>query len=540
VRAILILLLSLAGAAASAAAPSDGVAGLLRERLTDSGGALSAHGERLTTARTLAAVYGARDHAPLWLDAGDWAARVEALRWAVRGAAARGLRPVDYHRDALAALPEAVPTDPAAAAEAELLLSDTFLLLASHLQRGRTDPVSVAPVWTLPPQDDETPARLVDAVTTGRIESTLAALDPDHPDYARLVAALARLRDRRAAGGYTIVETGPTLRDGDVSPRVPALRRRLQEAGIDPGAGGLVSDVVDADLVRAVRRAQQREGLVGDGLIGARTVAALNVPVRARIDRVLASLERFRWLPIGDHERRIIVDIAGFRLRLEAGDRTVLEMPVVVGRDQQQTPMFTAPMTHVVLNPSWEVPPSIALDKVPALERDPVALAEAGFEVLTGWQPDAERVPLERIDWTALPAEHFPYRLRQRPGPMNALGQVKFMFPNRWDVYLHDSPDRRLFDHGRRDYSAGCVRLSRPMDLLHRLFEGTRWTPARLDDAIASGDERTVLLPAPVPVYLQYWTAAMDGDGRLVYSEDVYDRDPALLAALGTERPSGR
>jgi murein L,D-transpeptidase YcbB/YkuD len=272
--------------------------------------------------------------------------------------------------------------------------------------------------------------------------------------------------------------------------------------------------------------------------MGARTVRALNIPVQSRIDRVLASLERFRWLPMEGDPARIIVNIAGFRLRMEEQGDTVLEMPVVVGRGQQQTPMFSSRMTHVVLNPSWEVPPSIALDTVQTLERTPAALADAGFEVLTGWQPDARRVPLDSIDWKNLPAAHFPYRLRQRPGPMNALGRVKFMFPNAWDVYLHDSPERHLFAHGRRDYSAGCVRLSRPLDLLHEVFEDSRWTPERLDAAISSGIEKTVMLTRPVEVHLQYWTAAMDGDGRLVYSKDVYDRDDALLEALQTAHPS--
>lgn len=535
----LILLLVLAGTpVVQAAGPSADLGALLRERLHNRPEVLLAGNEVLTTAEALAEVYRTRRYQPLWLEAGAWPARVEALRRAVRAAAAKGLRPADYHRDAIARLPRTRPTNPSAAVDAELLLSDSFLLLARHLRRGKTDPVSVEAVWTLPLQDDASRDLLVAAVTGNRIESALAGLGPEHADYARLVRVLARLRERRAAGGFTLIEPGPTLHPGETSPRVPALRRRLEEAGIGFGGGDLESEAYDPPLVRAVRIAQKREGLVGDGLLGAQSVAALNTPVRSRIDRVRASLERFRWLPMDGDASRVIVNIAAFRLRLEAQGRTLLEMPVVVGRDEQQTPMFASRMTHVVLNPSWEVPPSIALDKVHLLERTPEVMAEAGFELFENWQPDARRIPLDSVDWKNLPRDHFPWRLRQRPGPMNALGRVKFLFPNAWDVYLHDSPDRHLFDHGRRDYSAGCVRLARPLDLLYRLFEDSRWTPARLDAAIATGQEQTLMLPRPVPVYLQYWTAAMAGDGRLVYSEDVYARDTGVLDALQTPHPS--
>ncbi|HSG91055.1 MAG TPA: L,D-transpeptidase family protein [Pseudomonadales bacterium] len=535
----LILLFALAWSPASPAAEApDAARTLLRDRLLGAHGTLHAGGTLLTTADALVEVYRTRRYAPLWLDPAAWPRRLQALRDAVRASAAVGLQPADYHRQALSRLPDSMPTEASAAVDAELLLSDSFLLLARHLARGKTDPVSVEAVWTLPPQDDASGALLVAAVTGDRVGSALATLGPTHEDYARLVAALARLRDRRAAGGFTIIAAGPTLRPGEASPRVPALRRRLQEAGLPVGARDLASEVYDPHLVRAVRIAQRREGLVGDGLLGARTLAALNRPVQTRIDSVLASLERFRWLPMATDEPRIIVDVAGFRLRMEAQGERLLDMPVVVGRDQRQTPMFSARMTHVVLNPSWEVPPAIALDKVRALEHDPQALADAGFEVLTGWDEDARRVPLDSIDWQQLPAGQFPFRLRQRPGPMNALGQVKFMFPNAWDVYLHDSPDRHLFAHGRRDYSAGCVRLSRPLDLLYAVFEGSAWTPARLDAAIASGRERTLMLARPLAVYLQYWTAAIDGDGRLRFSEDVYGRDAPLLGALRSAHPT--
>ncbi|MDZ7826095.1 MAG: L,D-transpeptidase family protein [Gammaproteobacteria bacterium] len=336
----------------------------LRARLIERTDTLHARGEVLTTTDTLAEVYRERRYTPR--GSTRQPGRTASGRCGIRCARRPpwGLRPIDYHRRALAKLPDAAPVDPAAAADAELLLSDTFLLLARHLERGKLDRVSVEPVWTLPPQDETTRDLLVDAVTGNRIESGLRALGPNHPDYTGLVEVLARLREQRAGGGFTLIEPGPTLRPGDVSDRVPALRRRLEEAGIAAGSSDLDSHHYDAALARAVRIAQAREGLDEDGLAGARTLAALNAPVQSRIDRVLASLERFRWLPMEPDRPRVIVNIAGFRLRLERQGRTVLEMPVIVGRKERQTPVFSSRMTHVVLNPSWEVPPSIALEKV--------------------------------------------------------------------------------------------------------------------------------------------------------------------------------
>ncbi|MEE4360358.1 MAG: L,D-transpeptidase family protein [Pseudomonadales bacterium] len=527
---LLLILLS----AASTARVEEEIAEALRRRIEGDGldGRIEVRKEPISSTDALVALYGDRVYRPLWLEPERWAqARPELLR-AIEAAAREGLQPADYHYAALAALPDAPPSDPVAAAAVELLLSDSFLLLARHWLQGKVDPREIHPTWSAPERSRDFTALLEDAVTEGNVFDTLADLRPDHPDYARLVDALARLRQLRADGGFTLVPEGPTLRPGDEDARVERLRRRLAEAGISVPEAAVAQRYDDA-LVPAVQAIQRRHGLDADGVVGKGTLAALNTPVQARIDSVLATLERYRWLPEDLGRRHIIVNIAGFFLRMEDAGRDVVEMPVVVGREYRQTPVFSSRMTYVVVNPSWEVPPSIARkDKLPLLKRDPDALARGGYELFDSWGQDARRLDLSAVDWNAVPAGRFPYRLRQRPGPENALGRVKFMFPNEHAVYLHDSPARELFARAQRTFSSGCVRLGDPIALLDAVFAGSDWTPDRLAAVLDAGKERTLPLQDPIEVHLLYWTAWIDAADELQLRADVYGRDAPVVAAL--------
>jgi murein L,D-transpeptidase YcbB/YkuD len=504
-------------------------------------GIVLARGESLTSVESLRRFYVDRFHAPLWLDERAFGRRVEAMRAAIRAASAHGLRPRDYHLAALETLGPTPPADPAAAVGAELLLSDAWLRLASHLLHGKVDPRTIHPSWTASRRERDLPALMASAVGEGRIGEALAELAPRHPDYRLLVDALARLRALREAGGFTPVPVDEVLREGVRGPAVLALRARLEEAGEAVDASDPDPEAFGPALTEAMRRVQERLGLEADGVAGARTLAALNVPVQSRIDSILASLERFRWLPDDLGERHVLVNVAGFWLRLEIGGRAVLEMPVVVGRDYRQTPVFSSTISYVVVNPSWEIPQSIARrDKVPDFQRDPAAMVASGYEVLEGWGQASRPLDPSAIDWAALRGQPFPFRMRQRPGPENALGRVKFMFPNEHSVYLHDSPARELFARSERGFSSGCVRLEQPLELLFAIFEGSEWTRSRLEALLESGTETTVPLPADrrVAVHLLYWTAWVDPENRIQYRRDVYGRDARLLVALREdERP---
>ncbi|HFA59824.1 MAG TPA: peptidoglycan-binding protein, partial [Rhodospirillales bacterium] len=214
-------------------------------------------------------------------------------------------------------------------------------------------------------------------------------------------------------------------------------------------------------------------------------------------------------------------------------ENTVFTTEVVVGTPYHQTPVFSRPMTHIVLNPYWNVPPSIAVREIlPKLREDPDYLKREGFEVLAGWEADAPVVDPATIDWKRVPARGFPYRFRQKPGPDNALGRLKFMLPNRYHVYLHDTPARELFRRARRAFSHGCVRLRDPRGLAVRLLAPAGWDRERLDRAIDSGERRVIRLPAPLPVHITYFTAWVEKDGTPHFRDDIYGRDARLAALL--------
>lgn len=279
---------------------------------------------------------------------------------------------------------------------------------------------------------------------------------------------------------------------------------------------------------------QSRHGLAADGVVGAKTLAAMNVPLEMRVQQLEANLERWRWLPRELGERHVRVNIPGFQLEVRDAGRVVLDMKVVVGRRVRSTPVMSDTIRYLVLNPTWDVPPNLAVqDKLPEIRKNPGYFTEQGIQVLHGWGSDERAIDPTTVDWQAVTPKGFPYHLRQTPGSKNALGRVKFMFPNRWNIYIHDTPSRELFANPERAASSGCIRAERPVDLAAVLLEGAPdWTREALEAAIATGRTRTVTLPTPVPVHVEYWTGWVDDEGHVQWRTDIYDRDKALIAAL--------
>jgi murein L,D-transpeptidase YcbB/YkuD len=317
---------------------------------------------------------------------------------------------------------------------------------------------------------------------------------------------------------------------------VPLLRKRL--AATADRVRDLDSPEFDEPLADAVMSFQIVHGLEVDGLVGSDTTRALNVPVDERIAQITANLERWRWLPMQLASRYILVNIAGFRLEVVDDDRTVMTMRAVVGRPYRRTPVFAASMTYLVFSPYWNVPRSIATrDILPKVRRDPRYLEKQRIRVFRGWADDTPIDPAT-IDWEGISRPSFPYRLRQDPGPWNALGGVKFMFPNRFNVYLHDTPDRELFEESSRTFSSGCVRIERPADLAEYLLEDPEvWDHEAIRGSMDRRRELTVRVPRPIPVYLLYWTAWIDEAGAVHFRDDVYGQDRRLLVALGQPLP---
>lgn len=509
-------------------------------------------GRRLHARSALPDVYLRRVFRPVWIRGDGLTPDVGVLLAAVRTSSLQGLEPADYHRAALDSLLDHVGDDVEGATadrlmQLELLLTDAFLALGSHLLRGRVEPEALDAEWLADWPGADLAVVLLDALEgEGDVGAALAAVRPPQPEYASLVNALARLRSQEADGGWEVVERGSTLRLGDRDPRVPAVRRRMAVMDDLPVTADPEADptVFDQALEQGVRRFQGRHGLEADGVVGARTLEAMNVPVEARIRQILVNLERWRWLPRDLGRRHVRVNIAAYHVDLYEDGLPAMHMRAIVGRPYRQTPVFSDQMRYLVLAPYWHVPPTIAaVDKLPLIKADPGSLAAQRFvlfDAATNGQVDPRTV-----DWASVTGTEFNrrFRLRQDPGPLNALGRVKFMFPNKYNVYLHDTPTRELFAVAQRDFSSGCIRLERPLELAERLLRhDPQWTPERIRDVIAEGREHTVPLPEPVPVHLLYFTAFLDGDERIHLRPDVYQRDNRVLRALqaappGTVRP---
>lgn len=513
----------------------------LRIEAAGASGEVWAAGDRLTARVALPAFYRGRGFRPAWIRAGRPGPEVERLVAAIEGSSLDGLDPNAYHLEAIRALIERRgELGPTSLVDLDLLATDAFLVLGSHLLHGRVDPARVRSEWLADRRGADMETVLAAALEDGDVGRALDALRQPQRGYRAMRNALGRLRAVQVSGGWPPVEAGPTLRAGDSGPRVAALRRRLEASGDLPAGGAPESpDVFDTTLEAGVRVFQERHGLEVDGAAGRATVEALNVPVSGRIERLIVNLERWRWMPADLGRRHILVNIPDFVVQVREGSETVLRMRAIVGRHYRQTPVFSGRMTHLVLSPYWHVPPGIAAaDKLPLLRQDPSYLRAQRMTLLD--LRDNRPVDPASVDWSSLTGSEFNrrYRLRQDPGPLNALGRVKFMFPNPYNVYLHDTPTRELFGQVERSFSSGCIRVERPLELAgYLLRDDPAWPPERIARAAEASTETVVNLPAPVPVHLQYWTAFVDGEGRLNFRRDLYARDAAVVAALEAPPP---
>jgi murein L,D-transpeptidase YcbB/YkuD len=313
---------------------------------------------------------------------------------------------------------------------------------------------------------------------------------------------------------------------------------RLEASG-DLATDEMTGEIFDEALEEAVKRFQGRHGLAVDGVVGPRTLQALNRTAEEHLRLIKVNMERWRWLPRSLGDRFIRVNIADFDMELvEAGER-IMEMRVMVGKDYRRTPVFSDVMTYLVINPYWNVPRSLAVeDKLPLIKQDPAYLAGQKMKVLSGWGADAREIDPLTIDWSEVTPETFTWRLRQDPGPKNALGQIKFMLPNKFNVYLHDTPSREAFDRPDRALSSGCIRLEKPIQLAEYLLRGyPEWTRPAILAAIEDGKEQTIRLLEPIPVHILYCTAWVEDTGEVNFRRDIYGRDTAVADALMSRPP---
>jgi murein L,D-transpeptidase YcbB/YkuD len=497
-------------------------------------------------AEALLHLYTAGDFEPLWLDPsgrpGETA--LQAMQM-LRAATAEGLDPEDYDGEGIAASIPSPASTPAGVAAFELRLSASMLRYLGHLHAGRVDPRRLS--YPLPPRtrEHDLPQQLRQAIASNTLDRLSASLAPPLSQYAQLRAALARYRamsaDPSAAASPSFDRV---LRPGVAHPALPWLQRRLVAEG-DLAAADAPSATTTSygpATVSALMRFQQRHGLQADGIIGAATQAALAVTPARRARQIELAMERLRWLPTLKDQPLVAINIPMFRLW--AADPSMsrpippLDMAVIVGRAvNTRTPVLLKQMSQVIFRPWWNVPRSIVRDEIlPALRRDPLYLDRHDMEIVRGPGDDAQ--PVAASDHNVALLQQGVLRLRQRPGPRNSLGLVKFIFPNDENVYLHGTPAQELFQRSRRDFSHGCVRVEHPVALAEWILSSVPgWDRQRIVTAMQGSATVAVNLPRPVRVVLFYVTATvMPGDGAMHFADDIYGHDGALEAALARRR----
>lgn len=472
--------------------------------------------------------FAERLYAPFWTEHGT--RREPELVAALSGAGAQALPTVRYDPEGLAAL---FATPASAPAALEVAASRAYLAYGRDVSGGIVRPNSVAPEYV-----DRTPVRPAPSVLLGRLATEpvaqiLRSLEPTAPDYARLKAEKARLEElaRTASWGPEVAE-GPTLHPGESDPRVAELRGRLARLGYVEPSDAAASPHFDDALAAGVEQFQRDYGLNDDGVVGSLTLDAVNAPAETRLAQVAVNLERMRWMPKDLGARYLWVNIPDFTVRLMENGKETWSSRVVVGKTAvTETPEFDGLVRTVVINPTWHIPDSIAIrDYLPKLQRNPMVLKNAGIDLMTR---GGTIINPKLVDFTQYTPENFPFRIKQRPSDDNALGQVKFLFPNHFSVYMHDTPHRELFARDVRAFSNGCIRLQKPVELAHILLTGQVADPAAAYDAWRkSGKEKGVSLDHPIPVHIVYRTVFFDADGTVRFRPDVYGRDATVFAMM--------
>lgn len=493
----------------------------------------------LRYATLLKQIYSARGNTPGWVTGDGPRSMALDMEIAIGNSYYDGLNPKDYHYDTLkrmlatrfSRLPRAKRFR--SLARLELLLSDAFLGLANDQAEGRLNRATHT-LSKPPPQLQSTLMDALRKVFSGALpEAVIEGFAPQDNDYRGMRVALSRYR-RLVAGDEPLpVAAGPALVKGDRGLRVAALVHRLQVAGDMTKSHN--AGVFDPRVALALKHFQSRHGLRVDAIAGPTTLAVLNQPLSVWVDKLRVNLERRRELPSNLPPTRLVVNIADFTAVFFAEDKPTLTEKVIVGERSKKTPQISSRIGYLVVNPSWEIPASIARKEIlPGARDDPGYFSKHPYQVLAGWGSAARHIDPDSVDWKKLSSDRLPYHFLQPAGPSNPLGRVKFMFANLHDVYIHDTPAVFLFDARQRTFSHGCVRIENAVRLASALLraDGVSAPARRLAAAMHGDSNQRIELPHPIPVYLVYRTAWAKDLNNFDFRPDVYRRDAGMLAAL--------
>lgn len=485
------------------------------------------------------AFYSDDNYQPVWVDREQAVRVLEVLA----GAAEDGLNPEDYHYTSLKAMLDQSDVNWATGGRSralfDILLSDGVILYIRHLSQGKVDPRQMDPSFNYSrlefnPANISTALRK--AVSEDAIDDIMEQARPQQGFYQQMKTALANYRDLASRETFLDIPDDVVLKPGNDHVNVLALRQRLVETShLD--SGSKASTLFDEQLEEAVRRFQKDNDLDVDSIVGKQSYALLNLSWADRVDALRLNMDRLRWIYRDISDDVIVVNIAGFELYYLRDNALVWDTPVMTGTIQHQTPVFTERLKYLEFNPTWTVPRSIIRRSLfPKFSANPQYVVDNNYDLI---DRDGQDVDPLAIDWSAYSDRNFPYGVVQQPGENNALGRVKFIFPNQHAIYLHDTPSRALFSRSSRAFSAGCVRVKNPLQFAEILLDDPdKWSLQQIRDLVASGKPKErVYLPRKVDVMLLYWTTSPTSDGRVQFHPDVYNKDPAMLAALNAPPP---
>jgi len=521
-------------------------AGMFAEAATQ---AITTSDASFTRRAALTRLYSAPDVRPIWTAGGSPTRQAAAAIRVLADIATRGLDPRDYDTATLAAMARSLDarSDSVQIARFDVALSRSMIQLLGDLHEGRANPRSLGFNLPLSHRDLDLAAMTVATSRAPDPATVVASAEPVYVGYRRLEALLGRYRLLAADTSLAVPPaTRVTLRAGDSYAGAATLRRLLVALGdLAPAAAARdagQSTQYTATLSAAIAVFQRRHGLDADGVAGPTTMRALRVPLTQRVRQIELTLERWRWLPDSAPARYAVVNIPGFRLYVFEDDPAAaqpeLRMNVIVGRaGSRATPIFTGNVEQVVFRPYWDVPPSIARGEIiPATRRNWSYFARQNLEIVRGGDVGATTYPLTSANLSRVAAGTL--RIRQRPGPANSLGLVKFVFPNAYNVYLHDTPTRSLFSETQRDFSHGCIRVQEPLALAEVVLRGQDgWNRISIDSAMHGTRTLRITVARPLAVYILYQTAVVAADGTARFYNDLYGHDATLARTLARDRP---
>jgi L,D-transpeptidase YcbB len=477
--------------------------------------------------------YAGNKYQPAWQSRQQAQVVLELLR----DSTLDGLNPEDYHYSALMDLwsrrDQPQEQYDRARARFDVMLSDGFVLYIRHLLEGKVNPRQLDPTFNFSQRDFKpavVAANLRQVIAEDRVAQIVEQARPDSPFYHQMRAALRHYRVL-AMDPFRSIPADAVLKPGQTHANILSLRQRLNELGY-LRAGDLASRKYDGELVGAVKQFQRDHGIDVDGVVGAQSYAFLNMSWQARVDSLRINMDRVRWIYEDMSDDVIVVNIAGFELYYLRGDELLWEAPVMTGTVAHQTPIFTKRLKYLEFNPTWTVPRSIiGRSLFPKFSANPQYVIDNDYKL---YDSKGQAVDPHSINWSAYNGRNFPYRVVQQPGDKNALGRVKFIFPNRYAIYLHDTPSRELFSRSARAFSSGCVRVKNPLEFAEVLLnDPENWSLQQVESLVDSRKpQHRVFLQRDVDVVLMYWTTSPTRGGRLQFHNDVYGKDPAAMAAL--------